>query len=93
MRERRKIEMRGIVQGVFFRETVRRIALRYDICGFVRNVGSDAVEVEAEGEPHTLDAFIANVLAHPPPAASIEDVQSSTVPTVGGEGFIAAAST
>lgn len=84
--------MRGLVQGVFFRETVRRIASRYDICGFVRNVGSDAVEIEAEGEPETLDAFMADVLAHPPRAASIEDVQSSTVPTVGGAGFIAAAS-
>lgn len=93
MSERRKIKVRGVVQGVFFRETVRRIASRYDICGFVRNVGSDAVEIEAEGEPETLDAFIADVLAHPPPAASIEDVQSSTVPAVGGVGFIGAAST
>jgi acylphosphatase len=92
MRERRKIKVRGIVQGVFFRETVRRIASRYDICGFVRNVGSDAVEIEAEGEPETLDAFIADVLAHPPPAASIEDVQSTAIRTVGEEGFIAAPS-
>jgi hydrogenase maturation factor HypF (carbamoyltransferase family) len=93
MSERRKIKVRGLVQGVFFRETVRRIASRYDICGFVRNVGSDAVEIEAEGEPETLDAFVADVLAHPPPAASIHDVQSTAIPTLGVEGFIAAPST
>ena len=88
MRERSSIKIRGIVQGVFFRETVRRIASRYDICGFVRNLGSDAVEIEAEGERDTLDAFIADVLAHPPPAARIEGVQSTAVAAIGGEGFI-----
>jgi hydrogenase maturation protein HypF len=86
MRERRKIKIRGLVQGVFFRETVRRTASRYDISGFIRNVGS-AVEIEAEGEPDTLAAFIADVLAHPPPAARVEDVQSTLLPATGEEGF------
>jgi acylphosphatase len=87
MRERRNIRIRGVVQGVFFRETVRATASRYDICGFVRNLGSDTVEIEAEGAPNTLDAFIADVLAHPPPAARIDDVQSIAVPAIGEEGF------
>lgn len=87
MRERRKLKIRGMVQGVFFRETVRRIASRYDVGGFVRNVGSDAVEIEAEGERNTLDAFIADVLAHPPRAAHIEDVQSTAIPALGEARF------
>jgi len=49
--ERRNLKIRGIVQGVFFRETVRRTASRYGVRGFVRNVGFDALEIEAEGEP------------------------------------------
>jgi hydrogenase maturation protein HypF len=88
MRERRKIQIRGIVQGVFFRETVRRTATRYNISGFVRNAGSDCVEIEAEGEPVTVDAFLADVLAHPPRAADVQDVQSTAVPAIGDEGFV-----
>jgi hydrogenase maturation protein HypF len=88
MRERRNIKIRGAVQGVFFRETVRRTASRYDICGFVRNVGSDVVEIEAEGRADALDAFIADVLAHPPRAARIDAVQSTVVPMVEERGFI-----
>jgi hydrogenase maturation protein HypF len=88
VRERRSLKIRGVVQGVFFRETVRRTASGYDIGGFVRNLGSNAVEIEAEGEPETLDAFFADVLAHPPPAARIDDVQSKALATVGDEGFV-----
>ena len=88
MHERRKIQIRGIVQGVFFRETVSRTATRYNISGFVRNLDSDCVEIAAEGEPATVNAFIADVLAHPPLPAQVEDVQSTTVPAVGDEGFV-----
>ena len=90
MRERKNLKIRGRVQGVFFRETVRRTASRYDVCGFVRNVGSDAVEIEAEGEPETVAAFIVDVLANPPPAARIADASTTVVPATGGEGFIVA---
>ncbi len=87
MRERRSVKIRGVVQGVFFRETVRRFASRYDVHGFVRNVGLDVVEVEAEGKPHVVEAFIADVLAHPPAAARIEDVWSTSMPAQGDVGF------
>jgi len=85
--ERRKVKILGRVQGVFFRETVRRIALRYDVHGFVRNVGFDTVEIEAEGEPTTVHAFISDVLAHPPAAARIDDVRSTSVAPQGNVGF------
>lgn len=85
--ERRNLKIRGIVQGVFFRETVRRTASRYGVRGFVRNVGFDALEIEAEGEPKVVNAFIEEILAHPPRGARIEDVRSTAVPPQGGEGF------
>jgi acylphosphatase len=75
------------VQGVFFRETVRRIAARYDVHGFVRNVGYDTVEIVAEGDPHVLNEFLCDVLAHPPSAATIDDVQSSSISPAGTLGF------
>lgn len=87
MRERRSLKISGIVQGVFFRETVRRIASRYDVTGFARNVGSDKLEIEAEGERKVLDAFLEDVLAHPPSGARVEDVRSTVVPPRSDEGF------
>jgi acylphosphatase len=77
MRERRSVKIRGMVQGVFFRETVRRLASHHGVVGFVRNVGLDALEIQAEGEPHVVDAFIADVIAHPPTGARIVDVRST----------------
>ena len=87
MRERRNVQIRGCVQGVFFRATVRRIAARYDVQGFVRNAGTNVVEIEAEGASEVLNAFIADVLAHPPADARIDDVRSKTVAVLGETGF------
>jgi acylphosphatase len=81
-----------MVQGVFFRETVRRIASLYEVTGFVRNVGVDGLEVEAEGEPKAVNAFIESVLARPPCGARIEDVRSTLVSVRGDEGFSVAPS-
>lgn len=88
MRERRNLKIRGIVQGVFFRETVRRIASRYEVTGFVCNVGFDGLEIEAEGEPSVVNAFIEDILAHPPRGAQVEDVRSTMVPPQGDKGFL-----
>jgi acylphosphatase len=87
MRERRSVRIRGVVQGIFFRETVRRSASRYDVRGFVRNVGLDALEIEAEGETPAVEAFIADVLAHPPPGARIQDVQTTSMQAREEAGF------
>ena len=90
MRERRSVKLRGVVQGVFFRETVRRLAARYDVHGFVRNAGFDTLEIEAEGEPRVVAAFIADVLAHPPHGARIDNVRSTSLPVQGDVGFFIA---
>lgn len=92
MRERRDVTIQGAVQGVFFRETVRRIASRYDVHGFVRNVGRDEVEIQVEGEPQIVAAFIADVLAHPPAEARIKNVRSAVVEIKGNLGFTVAPS-
>jgi hydrogenase maturation protein HypF len=87
MRERKDVKIQGLVQGVFFRETVRRIAATYDVHGFVRNAGRDVVEIEAEGEPEIVRAFLEDVLAHPPPHARVEDVRTSSIPVLEERGF------
>ena len=87
MAERMNVRIRGLVQGVFFRETVRRIASRYGVHGFVRNIGSDVVEIDAEGEPAVVKAFIDDVLRNPPRHARIDDVESAALSPAGAHGF------
>jgi hydrogenase maturation factor HypF (carbamoyltransferase family) len=79
--------IRGVVQGVFFRETVRRIAVRHGVAGFVRNVVRDRVEIEVEGEPTSVTAFVNDVLAHPPPGARVDEVASESVAATGARTF------
>jgi acylphosphatase len=87
MRERTRVTIRGFVQGVFFRDTVRQIAEHYKVDGFVRNAGHDAVEIEAEGESDIIRRFIDDVLTNPPRHARIDDVRTTSIPIAGTRGF------
>lgn len=60
-RQRREILYRGRVQGVGFRYTVRQIASRWDVDGFVRNLPDGRVQLVAEGTADVLDQFLADV--------------------------------
>ncbi len=92
MRDRVNVKIQGRVQGVFFRETVRRVAEQFDVHGFVRNVGHDVVEIEAEGEQDAVNAFIDEVLQHPPPHAQIDNVKRTQVDLREEPGFLVASS-
>ena len=48
----------GMVQGVGFRFTVRRIARQYEVTGFVKNLSNGDVEVAAEGDREVVKSFI-----------------------------------
>ena len=52
------IKIYGQVQGVFFRESARREALRLGLCGFTRNEGDGGLYVEAEGSEENLKRFV-----------------------------------
>ena len=52
------IKVFGQVQGVFFRDSVRRRAEEWGIKGFVRNEPDGSVYTEAEGETEGLDALV-----------------------------------
>ena len=47
----------GRVQGVGFRYTTRHVAARFQVTGFVRNLGDGRVEMVAEGARPELDRF------------------------------------
>ena len=55
---RRRVVVRGHVQGVFFRDTCRREARSRGVSGWVRNAADGSVEAAFEGEPAAVEALI-----------------------------------
>jgi hydrogenase maturation protein HypF len=76
----------GRVQGVGFRPFVYRVAQRYQIDGWVRNLAG-RVEVLAQGRPDELDSFGDALLAEAPPLARPEKLADSPVPREQVRGF------
>ncbi len=66
----RKIRVYGIVQGVGFRPTVSRHAVRSGIRGTVCNKGP-YVEIFAQGRKEQVETFLQNLKKHPPKRAAI----------------------
>ncbi len=51
----------GQVQGVGFRYTAHRIAGRYELTGFVRNLPDGSVEILAQGVPRDIEDFLRDI--------------------------------
>ena len=79
---RKRIELRGVVQGVGFRPFVYRIALRCGIRGRVLN-SSDGVVIEAEGAEEALARFLLVLRTDLPPLARIDQLNISGQPPRG----------
>jgi len=56
---RRRIVVHGFVQGVFFRDTVRRRAVGAGAAGWVRNNRDGTVEAVFEGGPTAVERLVA----------------------------------
>ncbi len=78
-KERRKIEIRGIVQGVGFRPTVYRLANEYNLKGTVFN-DSKGVTLDIEGCPENISSFLEELKKNPPPLSDIEEIQTEELP-------------
>ena len=59
--QRREVYYEGRVQGVGFRYTVCRVAARFAVTGYVRNLPDGRVLLVAEGPQEELDRFVAAV--------------------------------
>ncbi|MDZ4753703.1 MAG: acylphosphatase [Phycisphaerae bacterium] len=76
----------GRVQGVGFRMTAKRIALRFALSGYVRNEDEGSVLCVIEGAPDEIDSFLAGV--YEAMKNNITKVnQNRTVPTAEFDGF------
>ncbi len=84
--ERWAIKVTGIVQGVGFRPFVYRLATRYGLVGFVKN-RAGRVEIEVEGSPTALNAFLKDLKSDPPPLAQIESLEWEPQTPCGGKIF------
>jgi len=71
-----RLVIHGRVQGVFFRDSMRREALRLGITGWVRNRSDGTVEAAVQGESAGMDAIVR--WAHQGPQhAQVEQVDGS----------------
>jgi acylphosphatase len=59
MNQTLRIVVEGRVQGVFYRATAQREARRLGVTGYARNLPDGRVEIVAQGQSATLQAFIA----------------------------------
>jgi hydrogenase maturation protein HypF len=76
------IRVRGVVQGVGFRPFVYRLASANTLNGWVLNA-EEGVEIYLEGAESRLDAFVRELKAQPPPAASIAEIEVQPAVPVG----------
>lgn len=77
---------RGLVQGVGYRDTMRRVAEEVGVTGWVRNRRDGSVEAEIEGPQARVDEVLAWMAAGPP-AASVDDVDVRDARPEGDTGF------
>ena len=89
--ERRRIRVRGVVQGVGFRPFVHRLATGRGLGGYVLNDG-DGVVVEVEGPESALDMFQEALAHEAPPLARVESITAERVALVGERAFTVAES-
>lgn len=60
-----KINVKGLVQGVGFRYYCFKIAIRYNIKGYVKNLFDGNVEIVAEGDENLLAEFVKSIKIGP----------------------------
>jgi acylphosphatase len=83
---RRRIVVHGLVQGVFFRDTVRRRALELGVSGWVRNNWDGTVEAVLEGAPSAVEQLV-EFCRRGPRGARVDTVEVRDEPVEGLSGF------
>ncbi len=71
---RRRVIVHGLVQGVFFRDSTRRLAQRHGVSGWVANRADGAVEAVFEGEADAVERLVA-FSREGPRGAQVESVE------------------
>jgi acylphosphatase len=83
---RRRVVIHGHVQGVFFRDSTRRLAERHGVAGWARNNRDGTVEAVFEGEPDAVERLVA-FAREGPRGAAVERVDVFDEEPEGSTGF------
>jgi acylphosphatase len=83
---RRRVVVRGNVQGVFFRDSCRRAAASRGVAGWVTNRWDGAVEAVFEGDPDAVGAMV-DWCSQGPRGADVDSVDETTEEPEGLSGF------
>ncbi|MFI1169074.1 carbamoyltransferase HypF [Streptomyces sp. NPDC020801] len=79
---RRRLTVRGTVQGVGFRPYVHRLAADLALTGFVSNTAG-GVLIEVEGPPEGVARFCDRLARQPPPLAAVTGIGHEDLPATG----------
>jgi acylphosphatase len=85
---RRRVIVRGLVQGVFFRDATRRLAQRHGVTGWVANRADGAVEAVFEGDADAVERLVA-FSREGPRGAQVDSVEVTEEEPEGLSGFAA----
>ncbi|MBK5230784.1 MAG: acylphosphatase [Thermoleophilia bacterium] len=77
---------RGRVQGVFYRDTVRRAALEHEVRGSAVNLPDGSVELLLEGDRTTIDAVL-DVAREGSRGAVVESLSVEWIEPSGAQSF------
>ncbi|MER6562927.1 carbamoyltransferase HypF, partial [Streptomyces sp. NPDC001027] len=88
---RRRVTVRGVVQGVGFRPYLYGLATELSLAGHVTNT-PEGVVVEVEGAAPAVARFCDLIAAQAPPLARVESVRHRDVPPAGDTAFTILAS-
>ncbi|WP_164218561.1 acylphosphatase [Virgibacillus sp. YIM 98842] len=69
-----KVKVQGHVQGVGFRYFTRKIAIKYDIAGWVKNKNDGSVVMEARGDEADIAHFLAEIRKGPSRFAEVQEM-------------------
>jgi acylphosphatase len=83
---RKRVIVHGRVQGVFFRDTTRRMAEARGVSGWVRNNPDGSVEAAFEGPEQAVDAMV-RFAREGPRGAAVERVEVTEEEAQGVMGF------
>ena len=86
MTVRRRVIAHGRVQGVFFRDSVRRAAQSRGVAGSARNLDDGTVEAVFEGSADAVEAMV-EAVRRGPGHASVSEVEVFEEEPEGLEGF------
>jgi acylphosphatase len=83
---RKRVVVHGYVQGVFFRDSLRRLADRHEVAGWARNCPDGTVEAVFEGRAEDVEQLV-EFAGEGPRGASVERVEVEDEEPEGLSGF------